>query len=70
MLQCLNKKDKMLENNILYRILVKYALENNTLYKILVKYALFCCTVPGAFTEDEEGPDVPYKDGLNTGNKH
>ena len=27
-------------------------------------------TVPGAFTEDEEDPDVPYKDGLNTGNMH
>ena len=28
------------------------------------------CTVPRNFTEDKEGPDVPYKDGLNTGNKH
>jgi len=40
------------------------------LYTILVKYALFCCTVPRAFTEDKEGTDVPYKDGLNAGNKH
>jgi len=51
MLQCLNRKDKIIENNTLYTILVKYA-------------------VPRAFTEDKEGPDVPYKDGLNTGNKH
>ena len=70
MLQCLNKKDKMIENNTLYIIRVKYALENNTLYKILVKYALFCCAVPEAFTEDKEAPDVLYKDGLNMGNKH
>ena len=56
MLQCLEKKYKIIENN--------------ALYTILVKYALFCCTVPRAFTEDKEGPDVPYKDGLNTGNKH
>jgi len=56
MLQCLNKKDKMIENSILYTV--------------LVKYALFCCTVPRVFTEDKEGPDVLYKDGLNTGNKH
>jgi len=45
MLQCLNKKDKMIEKS--------------TLYTILVKYALFCCTVPIAFTEDKEGTDVP-----------
>ena len=29
----------MIENNILYRILVKYDLENNILYKTLLKYA-------------------------------
>jgi len=45
MLQCLNKKDKMIENN--------------TVYTILVKYALFCFTIPRAFTEDKEGSDVP-----------
>jgi hypothetical protein len=33
MLQCLNKKGKIIENN-------------NTLYTILVKYALLCFTIP------------------------
>jgi len=45
MLQCLNKKDKMIENN--------------TLYTILVKYALYCFTIPRVFIDDEEGSDVP-----------
>jgi hypothetical protein len=56
MLQCLNKKDKMIEIN--------------TLYTILVKYAPFCFTIPRVFIEDKEGSDVPQKDGLYTGNKH
>jgi hypothetical protein len=43
--QCLNKKDRMLENN--------------TLYTILVEYALFYFTIPRVFAEDKEGPDVP-----------
>ena len=56
MLQCLNKKDTIIENN--------------TLDTILVQYALFCCTVLTAFIEDRESPDVAYRDGLDTGNKH
>jgi len=35
-----------------------------------VHYFSEICTVPRAFTEDKEGPDVLYKDGMNTGNKH
>jgi len=45
MLQCLNIKDKMIENN--------------TLYTILGKCALFFFTIPRAFIEDKEGSDVP-----------
>jgi hypothetical protein len=45
MLQYLNKKDKMIENN--------------TLYTILAKYALFYFTIPRVFIEDKEGSDVP-----------
>jgi len=56
MLQCLNKKDTITENN--------------TLDTILVQYVLFYCTIPTAFIEDREGPDVAYRDGLDTGNKH
>ena len=44
MLQCLNKEDKMMENN--------------TMYTILVKYALFCFTIPTVFIEDKEGSDI------------
>jgi len=57
MLQCLNKKKDTI-------------IENNTLYTILVQCVLFCCTFPRAFIEDREGPDVAYRDGLDTGNKH
>jgi len=45
MLESLNKKDKMIENN--------------TLYTILVKYALLCFTISRLFIEDKEGSDVP-----------
>jgi len=45
MLQCVNRKDKIIENN--------------TLYTILVKYALFCFAIPRVFIEDKERSDVP-----------
>ena len=50
MLQCLNKEDKIIENN--------------TVYTILVKCALFCFTIPTAFIEDKEGSDVLQEDEL------
>jgi len=67
MLRCLNKKQNDKKQ---YPVQKFSEICLGKQYPVQNFGEIFCCTVPGAFTEDEEGPDVLYKDGLNTGNKH